>query len=89
MNPVDDIWFKGQRVLRTLIQGVAAALPVVVAILLVTQDSIDAAWLAPVLALGVGIQTWLAKIMAIPAVNRWLSLNTPFGSVPKAVARTL
>lgn len=83
---VGEILYKGQRILRTALQGATAALPVFIAVLLVTQGSLNVEWLAPVLAVSVALQTWLAKLMAIPTVNEWLSRNTSFGSVPKAVA---
>ena len=84
---VEEVWFKSQRVARTVLQAIIGALPVLIAIVLAAQETVDWAWLGPVLAGSIALQGYLAKVMAIPAVNEWLSLNTGFGSVPKTIAR--
>lgn len=79
-----QIWFPNQRVIRTVIQGVIGALPTVVAIVGILNDTWPATWLAATLALGVAIQGALAKIMALPGVNDWLT-GLGAGSVPASV----
>lgn len=82
------IWFARQRVIRTVIQGVIGALPTVVAIVGILNDTWPAAWLAATLALGVAIQGALAKIMALPGVNDWLT-TLGAGSVPASEVDSL
>lgn len=84
-----DIWFKAQRVLRTLVQ---VGIPSFLSFALVLPQIIDAAglpvdgalygWLLAVAATITAIAGGLAAIMAIPAVNGWL-ITIGLGSVPK------
>lgn len=80
------IWFPNQRVIRTVIQGVIGALPTVVAIIGILDDTWPAEWLAASLGLGVAIQGVLAKVMALPGVNDWLT-TLGAGSVPASEVR--
>lgn len=77
------IWWPNQRVIRTTVQAVVGLVPTAVAILLILADQWPAEWLIAAAGIGVAIQSALAKIMALPAVDAWLSENTPIGSSPR------
>lgn len=85
-----EIWYKAQRVLRTLVQvvipaflGFAVVLPLIIEALGLPVDSELRLWLVGV-ALGVtGVATAISRIMAIPQVNAWLT-KIGLGSVPKS-----
>lgn len=88
--PVPDIWYKAQRVLRTLVQvGIptyltfALVLPQIIDAIGLPVDSQLYVWLIG-LATGVtAVAMALTRIMAIPAVNAWLT-KIGLGSVPKS-----
>lgn len=90
-----EIWFKAQRVLRTIVQvivGTAGALGVFV---LVAPQVLDAvadvlpaswvAWAAGIIATAAAISAALSRVMAIPAVDAWLK-TLGLGSAPKSAA---
>ena len=77
------IWYKNQRVLRTGLQATLAAVPVLVAILLILAAQWPVPWLVAASLGGVAVQTVLSKIMALESVNAWLIKFTPFGSEPQ------
>lgn len=77
------IWYKNQRLYRTLFQAVIGAVPVVVALLAILNDAFPAEWLAYALGLSVAVQGVLAKIMANDVINAWLTAHTFLGSEPK------
>ena len=89
---VQDIWYPVQRVIRTIIQvGIPAfltfalVLPQIIAALGLPVDSAVYLWLVGAAAVVTAIAAALSRIMAIPAINTWLTkLNA--GSVPKKVA---
>lgn len=89
-----EIWYKAQRVLRTLVQvvipaflGFAVVLPLIIEALGLPVDSELRLWLVG-LALGVtGVATAIARVMAIPAVNAWL-IKIGLGSVPASAIDT-
>ncbi|MEV8023412.1 hypothetical protein [Microbacterium sp. NPDC080220] len=93
MTTTPEIWFKTQRVLRTIAQAIIVLVPVVngAAIAVVTYlneqtDVIVPAWVFAVLngaiavtAVAMGL---VARVMAVPGVNDWLT-KLGLGSVPK------
>jgi len=90
---VPEIWFKAQRVLRTIVASLVALVPIangvalaVAEYLRVQEDVVIPAWVFLVLnaviagtALVMGLVT---RIMAVPGVNEWLT-KVGLGSVPK------
>ncbi len=93
---VQEIWYQGKRVLRTVVQvvvGAAAVLAVVVVVapqvLAAVADVVPGpvlAWLTGAVATLAAVSAALTKIMAIPKINELLTL-IGLGSVPKAVAQ--
>lgn len=87
---IQDIWFKSQRVLRTIVQ---VGIPAFLSFAVVLPQIIDAAglpvdgqlyaWLLGVAAGITAVAGGLSRIMAIPGVNAWLT-NIGLGSVPKS-----
>lgn len=90
-NP-QDIWFKAQRVLRTVVQ---VGIPAFLAFALVLPQIISAVglpvesglylWLVGLAAGVTAVAAGLSRVMAIPAVNAWL-VKVGLGSVPKHAA---
>lgn len=83
-----EIWYKGKRVLRTLVQtiipsflGFAVVLPMIIEALGLPVDSELRLWLLAVAAGVTAVATGIARVMAIPAVNAWL-IKIGLGSVP-------
>jgi hypothetical protein len=85
MNRHAAIGSPHQRVIRTVVQAVIAGVPTVVAIIGVVADQWPAEWLVATAGIAVAIQGVLARIMAIPAVDAWLT-RLGLGSAPRAVA---
>lgn len=89
---VQDIWFKTQRVLRTL---VAVGIPAFLSFALVLPLVIDAlglpvtsalyGWLIGAAAIVTAVAGAITRVMAIPAVNTWL-VRIGLGSVPRKAA---
>lgn len=84
-----DIWYKGKRVLRTLIQvvipaflGFAVVLPLIIEALGLPVDSELRLWLLAVAAGVTAVAAGLARVMAIPQVNAWL-IKIGLGTVPR------
>lgn len=89
---VQDIWFKTQRVLRTAVQvGIpafitfAGVLPLIVNAIGLPVDGALYLWLVGAAGVVTAIAAGLSRVMAIPAVNSWLT-HIGLGSVPKAEA---
>jgi len=89
---VAPIWFQAQRVLRTLVQvGIpsfltfALVLPQIISALGLPVDSSLYLWLLTAAGVVTAVATGLSRVMAIPAVNVWLT-SIGLGSVPKAAA---
>jgi len=76
-----EIWFKGQRVLRTAFTTALTLLPVVPQIIAIVQGQWGAEWLTVVSAQFVAINSALTRIIAIPAINDLLT-KIGLGSVP-------
>ena len=86
---VQDIWFKSQRVLRTV---VAVGIPAFLSLALVIPQIIEAlglpitselyGWLVAVAAGVTAVAGAITRVMAIPAVNVWLT-KVGLGSVPR------
>lgn len=86
---VQEIWFKTQRVLRTV---VAVGIPAFISLALVLPQIIEAlglpltselyAWLVGVAAGVTAVAGAFTRVMAIPVVNRWL-VRIGLGSVPR------
>lgn len=90
---VEDIWYKSQRVWRTLVQvgipaflGFALVLPQIIAALGLPVDSALYLWLIGAAGVVTAVAAGLSRVMAIPAVNAWLT-KVGLGSVPKAAAQ--
>ncbi|WP_216363515.1 hypothetical protein [Subtercola boreus] len=86
---VQEIWFKTQRVLRTLVQvgipaflAFALVLPQILAVSGIPVTSELYLWLLSVAGGITAVATGLSRVMAIPAVNLWL-VKVGLGSVPK------
>lgn len=77
-----EIWFKGQRVLRTAFTTILTALPIIPQIVAIVQGQWSAEWLTPVAIQAVAINSALTAIIAIPAVNNFLT-KIGLGSVPR------
>jgi hypothetical protein len=85
---VEEIWFKGQRVLRTAFTTILTVLPIIPQIVQIVQGQWPAATgLSAVAVQAVAINTALSGIMTIPTVNRWLTA-IGLGSVPIAKETT-
>jgi hypothetical protein len=87
---VQEIWFKSQRVLRTIVQvgipsfiAFAAVLPTVIDALGLPVDAEVRLSLLAVAAGVTAVAAALSRVMAIPAVNAWLT-KIGLGSVPRS-----
>lgn len=85
-----EIWYKGQRVLRTIVQvGIPAFLafalvvPQIIEALGLPADSELRLWLLGVAGGITAVAAALTRIFAIPGVNDWLT-KIGLGSVPKS-----
>lgn len=88
----EQIWYPIQRVLRTVVQALTATLTIWAGFQLVAPQILAElakilpgswiAWLAAAIAGISAVAGVLARIMAIPAVNRWLT-KIGLGSVPR------
>lgn len=90
---VPDIVHTGQRVLRTVVQvgipaflAFALVLPKVIEALGLPVDSKLYLWLLGVAGAVTAVAGAIARVMAIPAVNLWLT-QIGLGSVPKSEAK--
>lgn len=79
---VPPIWFKAQRVFRTVFTTVLTVLPLIPQVIAIVQGQWDAAWLTAVAAQAVAINAVLTAIIALPAVNAFLT-RFGLGSVPR------
>lgn len=85
-----DIWYKGKRVLRTIVQvgiptflAVALVIPQIIEALGLPVDSEIRLWLVAVAGGITAVAAALTRVMAIPAVNTWLT-HIGLGSVPRS-----
>lgn len=92
ISAVPGIWYKTQRVLRTAVQvGIPAfltfalVLPQIIGALGLPVDGPVYLWLVGAAGVVTAVATALSRIMAIPAVNTWLT-GIGLGSVPKSAA---
>jgi hypothetical protein len=92
---VPDIVNKGQRVLRTIIQvgipaflAIAVVLPQIIQALGLPVDSAVYLWLIGFAGAVTAVAGALARVMAIPAVDTWLT-SIGLGSVKKSEARNV
>jgi len=90
IDNVPTIWFKAQRVLRTLVQvgipaflGFALVLPMIIDAAGLPVDSSVRLWLVAAAAIVTAVAGGITRIMAIPAVNVWLT-KIGLGAVPKS-----
>jgi len=84
-----EIWYKAQRVLRTIVQTAipafltfALVLPQIIEALGLPVDSELRLWLLGAAAIVTAVAGAISRVMAIPAVNAWLT-KIGLGSVPK------
>lgn len=89
-----EIWYKAQRVIRTIVQALVILVPVVNGVAAavisylseqthVTVDSIVFLWLNVIVAVTAVAMGVVARIMAVPGVNDLLT-RVGLGSVPKS-----
>jgi hypothetical protein len=78
-----EIWFKGQRALRTALTTLLTLLPLVPQVIAIIQDEWSAGWLTAIGVQAVAINTALTRLIAIPTVDRWLK-RIGFGSAPRS-----
>lgn len=78
---VPPIWYPWQRALRTAFTTILTVLPLVPQVIAIIQGEWDAEWLTAVGVQAVAINTVLTRIIAIPAVNTFLT-KIGLGSVP-------
>lgn len=90
---VPDIWYKAQRVLRTVVAvGIPAfltfalVLPQIIAALGLPVDSALYLWLVGFAAGVTAVAGAITRVMAIPKVNEWLT-KIGLGSVPKSAVK--
>ena len=89
---MNGIWFKAQRAIRTAVQVVVTAAGILATVVVVAPQVIDAiaevlpgpvvAWLTAAVAALAGISAALARVMAIPQVDAWLT-RIGLGSTPR------
>lgn len=93
IQDVSTIWFKAQRVLRSIVGTLISALTVWAALSAVFPDMLAElatilpgpaiAWLAGVIASISAVAGVISRIMAMPKVNAWLTKWLNLGSIPK------
>jgi len=93
--PVPDIWFKSQRVVRSLLAALVVFVPIANVSLPPLAEAFNASdvpaevylWVNGVIAAALAVLGILTRIMAIPAVNAFLT-KFGAGSVPKSVVES-
>lgn len=80
--PSGEIWFKNQRVWRTLFSGALALLSVIPTALLIVHDSFPAPFWGAAAAQILAVQSVVTRVMAIPQVDAWLTAFG-LGSAPR------
>lgn len=91
---VPEIWYKAQRVLRTAVATLISALTAWAAFVVIWPDVAAqlatilpeswVAWLVGAVAVITAVASAISRIMAIPAVNSWLTKWLNLGSAPKS-----
>lgn len=91
--PSGEIWFKTQRVLRTAVQVIVTGAGILAIAVIVAPQILDAlaavlpgpvvAWIAGVIASAAAVSAALSRVMAIPAVDAWLT-RLGLGSAPRS-----
>ena len=89
---MNGIWFKAQRAIRTAVQVVVTAAGSLATVVVVAPQVIEAlaevlpgpvvVWLTGAVATLAAISAALARVMAIPAVDAWLT-RLGLGSAPR------
>lgn len=82
------IWFPNQRAWRTAFTTFLTVLPLVPQVIAIVQGQWGAEWLSGVAVQAVAINTALTRIIAIPAINDWLT-KVGLGSVPPSAVETV
>ena len=70
---VPPIWYPWQRALRTAFTTILTVLPLVPQVIAIIQGQWEAEWLTAIGVQAVAINTALTRIIAIPAVNTFLT----------------
>lgn len=93
IKDVSTIWFKTQRVLRSIVGTLISALTVWAALVVIFPQMLAElatilpgpaiAWLTGVIAAISAVAGAISRIMAIPKVNAWLTKWLNLGSIPK------
>ena len=94
MSTTPEIWFKTQRVVRTIVQALVVLIPVVNGVALAAVSYLQAqtdvavhpvvfVWLNAIIAVTALVMGLVARIMAVPGVNDFLT-KIGLGSVPKS-----
>lgn len=86
VKDVTTIWYKGKRVLRTAFSTLITILPIAPQVIAIVNDQWHSELLLAVGVQAVLINSAVARIMAIPAVNAWLT-KIGLGSVPASAIR--
>jgi hypothetical protein len=84
---VQDIWYKGQRILRTGFQWLVGSVFPVTAIIGYANDVWGGEVLGGAVVVSGLVTTYMSKLMSDQKVNEWLSTHTFLGSIPKSVAK--
>ena len=89
-----EIWFKAQRAIRTAVQVVVTLAGILAAVVVIAPQVLDAladvlpgpvvAWAAGVIAAAAAVSAAIARVMAIPAIDKWLR-SWGIGSAPRKV----
>jgi hypothetical protein len=90
-----EIWFKSQRVIRTILAALVVFVPVANASLPLLAESFNSSdvpaevylWVNGVIAAALAVLGVLTRVMAIPAVNAFLT-KFGAGSVPKSTVES-
>lgn len=88
------IWYKAQRVLRTIVQALVVLVPVVNGVAAAIIDYLESqthvvvdpvvyVWLNLIIAITALVMGLIARIMAVPGVNEFLT-RIGLGSAPKS-----
>ena len=92
----EEIWYKGKRVIRTILAALVVFVPVANASLPALAEAFNSPnvpevvylWVNGIIVGALAVLGVLTRVMAIPAVNAWL-IKLGAGSVPKKAIVTL
>lgn len=96
---VPEVWYKAQRVIRSVVQFLVVAVPILNLLLVAAvnylQEQTDVVvpavvfvWLNAAIAFSAFLIGLVVRLMAVPGVNDWL-VKIGLGSVPKQALTTV